>query len=54
MALNGSELWSNGFKIAFFPKILQKLSIVWGLQTLIVSGWGIRPQIAVCDTFELH
>ena len=56
MALNKSELWSKGIKIAFFPKNSKKSSSVWGLspQTLIVSGWGIRPQTPVCDTFELH
>ena len=42
MALNTCEMWSNGIKIAFFSKNVQKLH----------SGWGLPPQTPVCDTFE--
>ena len=34
MALNTCEMWSNGIKIAFFSKKLQKSP----------NGWGLRPQ----------
>ena len=36
MAVNTCKMWSNGIKIAFFPKNLQKLP----------SGWSfaLRPQ----------
>ena len=55
MAVNACEMWSNGIKIAFFSKNLQKSPSVWGLcpQTPIATGgWGLRPQTLVCDTFE--
>ena len=44
MALNTCEMWSIGIKIAFFQKNLQKSP----------SGWGLRPQTPVCDTFEYN
>ena len=44
MALNTCEMWSNGIKIAFFSKKLQK-----------IAQWlGLRSQTSVCDTFELQ
>ena len=55
MALNTCEMRSNGTKIAFFSKNLQKSPSGWELcpQTPIASGgWGLRPQTPVCDTFE--
>ena len=55
MALNTCEMWSNGIKIAFFSKNLQKSPSGWGLypQTPIATGgWRLRPQTPVCDTFE--
>ena len=48
-------MWSNGIKIAFFSKNLQKSPSGWGLlpQTPIATrGWGLRPQTPVCETFE--
>ena len=42
MAVNACEIWSNGIKIAFFSKNLQKLP----------SSWGLCPQTPICDTFE--
>ena len=46
MALNTCKMWSNGIKIVFFSKNLQKSP----------SGWGLRPQTPIatggCDTFE--
>ena len=44
MALKTSEMWSNGIKIAFFPRNYKKLP----------SGWGLRPQTPICGTFELQ
>ena len=55
IALNTCEMWSNGIKIAFFPKNLQKSPSGWGLypQTPIATGgWGLGPQTPVCDTFK--
>ena len=55
MALNSCEMWSNGIKIAFFSKNLQKSPSGWGLcpQTPIaIGGWGLCPQTPVSDTFE--
>ena len=55
MAVNTCEMWSNGIKIAFFSKNLQKSPSGWGLcpQTPIAfGGWGLRPQTPICDTFE--
>ena len=34
MAVNTREMRSNGIKIAFFPKNLQKLPSGWGLRRL--------------------
>ena len=34
MALNTCEMWSNGIKIAFFPKNYKKSP----------NGWGLHPQ----------
>ena len=42
MAVNTFKMWSNGIKIAIFSKNLQKSH----------SGWGLRPQTPVYDTFE--
>ena len=42
MALNTYEMWSNGIKIVFFSKNLQKSP----------RGLGLRPQTPVYDTFE--
>ena len=56
MALNTYEMCSNGIKLAFFPKNYEKLLSSWGLfpQTPITSGGsGLRPQIPVCNTFDL-
>ena len=44
MALNTSEIWSNGVKTAFFSENYEKLP----------SGWGLRPQTPVNSTFELQ
>ena len=55
MAVNTYEMWSNGIKIAFFSKNLQKSPSGWGLcpQTPIATrGWGLRPQTPVCDKFK--
>ena len=55
MAPNSCEMRSNGIKIAFFSKNLQKLPSGWGLcpQTPIaIGGWGLCPQTPACDTFE--
>ena len=55
MVVNTCEMWSNGIKIAFFSKNLQKSPSGWGLcpQTPIATGgWGFRPQTLVCGTFE--
>ena len=55
MAVNTCEMWSNGIKIAFFPKNLQKLPSGWGLfpQTPIATGgWGLRTHTPVCGMFE--
>ena len=57
MALNTCEMWSNGIKIAFFPKNYKKSPNGWGLRPQTpkaFGGWGPRPQTPVCDTFELH
>ena len=53
--LNTCKMWSNGIKIAFFFKNLQKSPSGWGLcpQTPIATGgWGLRAQTPICDTFE--
>ena len=42
MAENTCEMRSNGIKIAFLSKNLQKSP----------SGWGLCPQTHVCDTFQ--
>ena len=55
MAVNTCEMWSNGSKIAFFFKNLQKSPSGWELcpQTPIATGgWGLRPQTPVCGAFE--
>ena len=55
MAVNTCEMRSNGIKIAFIPKNLQKSPSGWGLcpQTPIATGgWGLRPQTPVFGTFE--
>ena len=44
MAVNTCEMRSNGIKIAFFSKSLQK--------SLPSGGWELHPQTPVCDTFE--
>ena len=57
MAMNTCKMWSNGIKIAFFSKKLQKIA-----QRLVASPpdpqslrrLGARPQTPVCDAFELH
>ena len=41
MALNKRELWSNDINIASFPPKSP-------------SGWGLRPQTPICNSFELH
>ena len=51
------ELWSNGIKIAFFPKNYKKLLSGCGFRPktpIASSGWELCPQIPACDTFELH
>ena len=46
---------SNGTKIGFFSKKLQKIAQRLRPQTRIASGgWKLRPQTSVCDTFELQ
>ena len=55
MAVNTCEMWSNGIKIAFFSKNLQKSPSGWVLrpQTPIVTGGGeLCPHTPICDTFE--
>ena len=57
MSLNESEMCSNGIKITFYFKKLQKSPSGKGArpQTPKVSGgWKLRPQTHVCDRFELH
>ena len=57
MALNTCKMWSNGLKIAFFPKNCKKSHNGWGFRPQTpkaTGGWGPRPQTPVCDTFELH
>ena len=55
MAVNTCKMWSNGIKIAFFSKNLQKSPSGWGLRSqtpIATGGWGLRPHTPVCDTFE--
>ena len=57
MALNTSEMWSNGIKIAFFSKNLQKIVQRLGASPpdpQSLQRLGPRPQPLVCKTFELH
>ena len=57
MALNTCEMWSNGIKIAFFPKNYKKLTAAGGFtpQAPIASGgWGLRPQTSVLDSFQVR
>ena len=57
MALNTSEMWSKGIKIAFYFKNLQKIAQRMGLRpkTPRASGGGeLRTKTVVCDAFELH
>ena len=55
MAVNTWEMWSNGIKIAFVSKNLQKSPSGWRFcpQTPIATGSrGLRPQTPVCGKFE--
>ena len=57
MALNTCEMWSNGIKIAFFPKTYKNCPAAEGFATqtpIATGGWGLRPQTPVCDTFEYN
>ena len=57
MALNTSEMRSNGVKTVFFQKITKNRPAAGGepSQTPIASGnWGLLPQTPVNDTLELQ
>ena len=59
MALNTCEMWSNGIKIAFYFKKLQKNRPGFGgfdpkpLKPSVAGGF-FSAQTPFCDTFELH
>ena len=55
MALNTCEMWFNGIKIAFFPKIYKKSPNGWALFPLAPEasgGWRPAPRSLVCDTLS--
>ena len=55
MAVNTCEMWSNGIKIAFFSKNLQKPPTAGGFAPRPHSHRQLGatpPQTPVCDTFE--
>ena len=57
MALNTCEMWSNGIKVAFFSKKLEKIVQQLGASPpdpQSLRRRGPRPQTPVCDTFEIH
>ena len=57
MALNTSEMRSNGVKAFFFTKNYEKSPTGWGRnpETPTASGgWGLRSKTPVNNTFELQ
>ena len=52
MAVNTSEMWSNGIKIGFFFQKLIKIAQRLGPLPPAPHSHRLRPQTPVCDTFE--
>ena len=57
MAVNTLEMWSNGIKIAFFPKNLQKLASGWGLCCLwyvwVHKLLNTTSKLDICTFYQL-